>query len=221
MAEEITKGESRRTAAARANAAGAALSARLAGRPAPVPVTIKAARRSQPARQAVQEHLDATPDRIAKAVEPDGTRHHAIVDATIDKAGERAKLTRRFADSWIDRLLARKLLTYTQWYACDWFLSLYAAAHSAPRVVANYGEGSGGAGREIYGQPLTSHQWDARKRLREARAAIPAHMLALFERVVIEDAMPSFPNGNQRARFALRIADAAQQLALAINAPGA
>lgn len=221
MRKAMTKGDARLMAAVRADAAGAALSAHIGGRPAPATPRPAVQRQPKPARQAVQEHLDATPARVAKAIEEDGLRHDRLVDAIIDKAGERAKLTRRFADSWIDRLLARKLLTYPQWYACDWFVALYAAAHSAPRVVADYGEGCGGAGRENYGQPLTSHQWDARKRLREARAAIPPNMLALFERVVIEDAMPSFPNGKQRARFASRIADAAQHLALAINAPGA
>lgn len=217
----MSKGDARLMAAVRAGAVGAALSARISGKPAPVTTLPRVQRQPKPARQAVQEHLDATPARVAKATDEDGLRHDRLVDATIDKAGERAKLTRRFADSWIDRLLARKLLTYPQWYACDWYASLHVAAHSTPRVVADYGEGCGGAGRENYGQPLNNHQWDARKRLREARAAIPPNMLGLFERVVIEDAMPSFPNGKQRARFASRIADAAQHLALAINAPGA
>lgn len=219
----MTKSKFGRIGAARAGAAGAALSARINGRPAPDNVTVVTARRPKPARQALQEHLDATPSRIAKAVEVEAgqeLRHHTIVDAIIDKAGERAKLTRRFADSCIDRLFARKLLTYPQWFACDWYLQLHTAAHSVPRVVAGYGEGHGGAGRQGYGQPLNRHQWDARKRLREARSAVPENLLVLFERVVIEDAMPSFPNGKQRARFSRRIADAADKLARYINAPG-
>ncbi|WP_261270657.1 hypothetical protein [Sphingomonas sp. LC-1] len=197
----------------------AAAAAVLAGKPAPVRKLPKPV--SKPARQPVQEHVDATPERIARASDVDGVRYDRIVDATIEKAGERAKLTRQFVDRWIDRMLARKQLTYPQWFACDWYVTLHAAAHSAARVVADYGEGCGGAGRENYGQPLSARQWDARRRLRDARTAIPSNMATLFDQVVIEDVMTAFRNGQQRARFAARIASAAQHLAIAINAPGA
>jgi hypothetical protein len=208
-------GRQMNSAAFRASVAAAVL----AGKPAPVRKLPKPV--SKPARRPVQEHVDATPERIARASDDDGVRHDRVVDAMIDKAGERAKLTRKFADSWIDRMLVRKQLTYPQWFACDWYATLHTAAHSAARVVADYGEGCGGAGRENYGQPLSARQWDARRRLRDARAAIPTNMLALFDQVVIEDSMPSFTNGRQRARFAEHIATAAQKLATAINAPGA
>ena len=160
---------------------------------------------SKPARQGVQEHLDATPERIAHV---DG--NHAIVDATIEQAGERAKLTRRFADSAIDRMHKRGQLTYAQWYACDWYMRLHAEAMGSPRVVASYGEGVGGGSTKNYGQPRNQHQWDARRKLREARAVIGPQMLSLFDRVVVSDDMPSFGNGQQRARFSERIAAAAE-----------
>lgn len=207
-------GRQMNSAAFRASVAAAVL----AGKPAPVRKLPKPV--SKPARQPVQEHVDATPERIARASDEDGVRHDRVVDAMIDKAGERAKLTRKFADSWIDRMLARQQLTYSQWFACDWYATLHAAAHSAARVVADYGEGCGGAGRENYGQPLSARQWDARRRLRDARTAIPSNMATLFDQVVIEDAMPAFRNGQQRARFAARVAAVAQQLAITINAPG-
>ncbi|MBW6522410.1 hypothetical protein KZ810_02765 [Sphingomonas sp. RHCKR47] len=156
----------------------------------------------------MQEHVDATPERIARA-----EGNHEIVDAIIDRAGERAKLTRQFADSAIDRMHKRGQLTYAQWYACDWYMRLHAEAMSAPRVVAAYGDGVGGGGSESYGQPRSRHQWDARRKLRQARAVIPAQMLGLFDRVVVADDMPAFLNGRQRARFAARIADTAGLLA--------
>lgn len=193
-----------RSASGQATWAGAAISAGLRGKAAaPRPQRAKEIR-TKPARQPVQEHVDATPERIARA---DG--NHEIVDAIIDKAGERAKLTRRFADSAIDRMHKRGQLTYAQWYACDWYMRLHAEAMSAPRVVAAYGDGVGGGASASYGQPRNQHQWDARRKLREARAVIPAQMLALFDRVVISDDMPSFRHGQQRARFTARIADAA------------
>ncbi|WP_019517133.1 hypothetical protein [Sphingomonas sp. Mn802worker] len=162
----------------------------------------------------MQEHVDATPERIAQA---DG--NHEIVDAIIDKAGERAKLTRRFADSAIDRMHKRGQLTYAQWYACDWYMRLHAEAMSAPRVVAAYGDGVGECGRESYGQPRSRHQWDARRKLREARAAIPAQMLGLFDRIIVSDDMPTFHDSRQRARFAQRIAAIADTLATWLKLP--
>lgn len=195
----------------------------LAGRPVARPLPPRAApAKSKPARQAVQESMDATPERIKRAVEVErDQRHYDIVDAEIDKAGERAKLTRRFRDSWVDRLQARGQLSVAQAFACRWYAELHAAAMVEPRVVASYGEGVGGCGSESYGQPKNRRQWDARKRLRAAREVIPAAMLGLFERVVVEDRMPAFHDSRQRARFGKRIADAAQPLAVWIAAPGA
>lgn len=197
-----------RSAADQAAWAGGAISAGLRGQKVAARAPRPKPAKSKPARQAVQEHVDATPERIARAA-----GDHEIVDAIIDKAGERAKLTRRFADSAIDRMHKRGQLTYVQWYACDWYMRLHAEAMGSPRVVAAYGDGVGGCGSENYGQPRSRHQWDARRKLRDARAVIPVQMLGLFDRVVIGDDMPSFRNGQQRTRFADRIANAAEPLA--------
>jgi hypothetical protein len=113
----------------------------------------------------------------------------------------------------------RGQLTYPQWYACDWYMRLHAEAMGAPRVVATYGDGVGGCGSENYGQPRSRHQWDARRKLRDARAVIPPQMLGLFDRVVVSDDMPAVKGGRQRDRFAARIADAAQPLALWLGLP--
>jgi len=205
---------SARISADRASWAGTAIAAGLRGQAGPVRPQRPKEVRTKPARQPVQEHVDATPERIAHAA-----GDHQIVDAIIDRAGERAKLTRRFADSAIDRMHKRGQLTYPQWYACDWYMRLHAEAMSAPRVVAAYGDGVGGCGSQSYGQPRNQHQWDARRKLREARAVIPSKMLALFDRVVVSDDMPTFGNGQQRARFSARIADAAQPLAKWLGLP--
>lgn len=197
-----------RSSADRASWAGTAIAAGLRGQAGPARSQRPKEVRTKPARQAVQKHVDATPERIAHAA-----GDHQIVDAIIDRAGERAKLTRRFADSAIDRMHKRGQLTYPQWYACDWYMRLHAEAMSAPRVVAAYGDGVGGCGSESYGQPRNRHQWDARRKLRDARGIIPARMLPLFDRVVVADDMPTFHNGQQRARFAARIVSAAQSLA--------
>lgn len=204
--------ERAKSAAIRASVAAAML----AGKPVPKGALAPVQPRPKPARQAIQEHVDATPERVRQS---DGC--YQIVDAIIDKAGEKAKLTRQFRDSWVDRLQARGHLSMAQAFACRWYAELHAAALSEPRVVADYGNGCGGSGSENYGQPLNRHQWDARKRLRAARAVIPGNMLALFERVVVDDDMPAFSNGQQRARFGSRIAAAAQPLAEWIKAPGA
>ena len=60
----------------------AAAAAVLAGKPAPVRKLPKPV--SKPARQPVQEHVDATPERIARASDADGLRYDRIVDATIE-----------------------------------------------------------------------------------------------------------------------------------------
>lgn len=203
-----------RSAADQAAWAGGAISAGLRGQKVAPRATRTPAPKPKPARQAVQEHVDATAERIARAA-----GDHEIVDAIIDKAGERAKLTRRFADSAIDRMHKRGQLTYAQWYACDWYMRLHAEAMSAPRVVAAYGDGVGGCGSENYGQPRSRHQWDARRKLREARSVIPTQMLGLFDRVVVSDDMPTLRGGVQRNRFAGRIASAAQPLATWLGLP--
>jgi hypothetical protein len=168
--------------------------------------------------------LDATPERIARATEligNDVVRHHDMVDAEIERAGERPALARRFVDSHIDRMRKRGHLTYPQWFAADWYRTLHAQAISGSRVVANYGEGAGGAGNVSYGNPRNEAQVAARKTLRQARTIIAPAMLVLVERLVVEDTMPCLRNGQQRARYAASIGTALDPLALWIHAPGA
>ncbi len=168
--------------------------------------------------------IDATPERIAHAVEHAGNdivRHHGMVDAQIDKAGERPALTRRFADSHIDRMRKLGRLTYAQWFAADWYRKLHSAAFASERVVANYGEGRGGGGEQAYGIARSEAQAAARKTLRLAREVIPGKMLHLVERLLVDDELPALRNGQQRLRFTASIAASLQRLAEWMHAPGA
>lgn len=169
------------------------------------------------AATAPQPHFEATPERRAHAA-----NDSSIVPATIGKAGERALLTRRFTDSPIDRMHKVGRLTYAQWFAACWYLEQFALSGIAGRVVANYGEGSGGGGPSVGTKILGSErQYIARLRWRAARATIPANMLKLVDSVVLEQVVPAFANGRMRDRFAASIGAALQPMAVSINAPAA
>lgn len=165
--------------------------------------------------RAASRIVDATPERLAKS------DHSEIINpALIDSSEQPIGRVRRFRDSWIDRMYRREQLTYAQWFACGWYRDLHAAAFTAPRVVADYGQGAGGAGSGNYGQAFSEAQQRKRVLFRHAREHIPATMLALVEDLVLRDAMPALANGQQRARFAARIATAVQPLAAHVAAPG-
>jgi hypothetical protein len=158
--------------------------------------------------------LDATPERLAKS------DHSEMVDpATIDSSEQPIGRTRRFRDTWVDRLHRRGLLTDAQWYACDWYGKIHARAFAAPSVVADYGRSSGG-GEQTYGIARSEAQAAARRQYRAARDRLPAQMVALVEAAVIYDDVPRFTNGQQQGRYAGRIAAAIQPLAEWLHAPG-
>lgn len=174
----------------------------------------KTTNRERPANDFVSV-MDATPERIAKS---EGSEF--VDPATIDSSRHRIGRVRRFKDSWIDRMYRRDQLTYAQWYAAGWYRDRYTAGFSHPKVTASYG-GTGSSDGVNYGQPRDARQWDARKLYRMARDRIPAQMVRLVEAVVIDDQMPPFSNGQQRDRFARRVAAALQPVAEWIGAPGA
>ena len=127
---------------------------------------------------------------------------------------------RRFRDSWVDRLYRRGMLTYAQWYTCDWYQRVHAQAFSAPRVVADYGRGCGGLGDQNYGIAQSEAQAAARQRYRVARGHIPSQMVQLVESAILYNDVPVFTNGQQQGRYAGRIAAAIQPLAEWLHAPG-
>ncbi|WP_209046267.1 hypothetical protein [Rhizorhabdus histidinilytica] len=159
--------------------------------------------------------FEATPERLAQA----GNDNMSLVKAPIDRAGQRALLTRRFADSYVDRLLKAKRLTYAQWYAADWYREIYQLTGIEARVVARYDITHASASGTNYGMAVTERQAQARMRWRAARETLPSHMLALVDRIVLHDMVPALQGGVQRARFAERLGRALQPLAEWINAP--
>lgn len=168
--------------------------------------------------------FEATPERLAQATERDDAgrsvvTHMTLVKAPIDRAGQRAVLARRFADSYIDRLLRAKRLTYAQWYAADWYREVYQLCGIEARVVARYDITHAGASGSNYGMAVTERQAHARRRWRAARDVLPANMIALVDRIVLHDMVPALANGQQRRRFAERLGRALQPLADWINAP--
>lgn len=173
-------------------------------------------RKGRDNRGALQRVVDATPERIAKS---DGASAW-VNPAEIDSSEQPIGRTRQFRDSWVDRLHRRGVLTYAQWAACGWYRDVHGLAFSAQRVVADYGQGAGGAGQGCYGQPMTETQQHHRARYRQARSSIPPQMLTLVEGVLLHDQMPQFANGQQRARFGSRLAAAVQPLAEHLQAPG-
>jgi len=174
-------------------------------------------KRRRARRQPVLCVTDATPERLAKC-EADASEF--VNPAEIDSSEQLIGRTRRFRDSWIDSLYRRGHLTYAQWYACGWYRDLHAMAFTPQRVVAKYGNGSGGGGSANYGQAHSEAQQIKRELFRSARDHVPTNMLALVEGVVLRDSMPPFANGRQRERFAARFAAAVQPLASYLGVPG-
>ena len=152
---------------------------------------------------------EATAERLAQA----GNDNASIEDGQIERAGEKAPRCRRFRDNHIDRLKRAGRLTYAQWYAADWYRSIYEQAGIEQRQTANYQPTVPGGDGLNYGMPTTIAQVTCRKKLRQARAQLAPNMVGLVDAVVLHDRMPAFAGGVQRDRYAARLARALQPLA--------
>jgi hypothetical protein len=153
--------------------------------------------------------MEATIERLIHAA-----NDTTIVDATIDRAGEKALKTRRFRDSQIERMFAAKRITQSQLDAALWYLERYAEAGISGRVTANYSASGGGEARCLGTKLLGSErQYQARQKWREARGAIPTNMLVIVDAVVLENILPPFINSRQRERYADQVGRALQPLA--------
>lgn len=132
--------------------------------------------------------LDATPERMAKG-ESD------VVQALIDRAGERPGNARKFRASHLDRLHKSGSINYYQWYAGDWYREKHARCQFPLSVVASYGERSGAGeypGNFGYGLPRQEAQARAREELRKAREQFPREMIGFMDRFLIHDSMPRY-----------------------------
>ncbi len=154
-------------------------------------------------------HLEATPERLRHAANDTET-----VKANIDKAGERALLTRRFRDSHIERMFAAKRITEAQANAARWYLEQWALSGIPGRVVANYSPDGGGQARCIGSKLLGSErQYLARMRWREARSHIPHNMVAIVDMVALHNEVPAFGHARYRERFAQHVGKGLDPLA--------
>lgn len=132
--------------------------------------------------------IDATPERMAKG-ESD------VVQALIDRAGERPGNARKFRASHLDRLHKSGSLNYYQWYAGDWYREKHTRCQFPLSVVASYGERSGAGeypGNFGYGLPRQEAQARAREDLRRAREQFPRDMVGFMDRFLIHDTMPRY-----------------------------
>jgi hypothetical protein len=147
------------------------------------------------------------PERLAK-----GDDSEFVNPAEIDSSEQPIGLTRRFRKSHLDRLFRNERLTWTQWYAGDWYRNQHAACHFALSVVASYGERTS-AGEPAYGLPRTEAQLRARNRFKAARDAFPRDMLGFMDRLLIHDELPRY-GGTAAHRNITRIGAALDRLAL-------
>ncbi len=154
--------------------------------------------------------LEVTPERLVHAA-----NDSLVVDGTIERAGEKVPKTRRFKDSPIDRMYLRKLITEAQFNAAEKYQELWQDAGRSGRVTANYSPDGGGEARCVGTKILGSErQYQALKKWRSAREAIPAQMVDLVDGVVLQMVMPAFRSGRARDLFSKRIGKALEPIAI-------
>lgn len=150
-------------------------------------------------KQAVvfQEIVDATPERIIKAlaINDDGEilddGSEWINAAEIDPREQAINRVRRFRHTMLDRLHHTQKLTWVQWYAGDRYRETYARSQIESSAIASYGERTSN-GEIAYGLPRTIGQLKARQIMREYRQAIPTNMRGFMDRFLIRDALPRY-----------------------------
>lgn len=150
--------------------------------------------------------IDATPERLAK-----GDPFEMINPAEIDSKEQPIGRVRRFRSSHLDRLYQANRLSWTQWYAGDWYRNQHARCHFALSVVASYGEQTS-ASEPSYGLPRTEAQVRARKIFKAARDRLPPNMLGFMDRLLLYDDLPRY-GGRAAMRNIADIADALDCLA--------
>src|SRR4051812_13189963 len=107
--------------------------------------------------------IEALPERLKHA-----EGHSLLVPATIEKAGDKAVLCRRFKDGFADRQRGNGRFTYAQWFAAEWYRETFEQAGATARVVANYSPTGGGSSTGLrYGTPANERQARARQAWRK------------------------------------------------------
>ena len=107
-----------------------------------------------------------------------------IVNGKIEKAGERVPSVRQFRTARVDQLYKLGALSWSQHFAAAWWRTCVEDGLGNPRVVADYGQSTGGGSRDPSPIPLTDKAEYARRMLNGAKAA-----LSIAHRMAIEDAL--------------------------------
>lgn len=163
-------------------------------------------RKAGPSRRMRVKMVVPTEERLAK-----GDQVEWVNPAEIDSAEQPIGLTRRFKSSHLDRLHRNGRLTWTQWYAGDWYRNQHARCSFALSVVASY-QARTSASEVNYGLPRTEAQARARRLFMDARRAFPPHMIGFMERLLLHDDLPRY-GGRAAMRNIGQIAQALDRLA--------
>ncbi len=109
----------------------------------------------------------------------------------------------------IDKLYKRGVIDQREAAACEWYFRAHSARYDTLGTTANYGESSGAANTNFDHLPKTKIQWEALTHYDMARAAIPAMVRPMFDRIVIE--------GRPLGKLAITFRTAARRLLDAIE----
>lgn len=157
------------------------------------------------------QHIDATPERILRAVNDAGSPSQAwdYVNPAEINSHLPNTLVRRFKSAHLDRFYNRtkpdqSVLSFRQWYAGDWYRNEHSRAGFGTSVISSYGERTSG-GECAYGMPRTQRQADARLRWRNARQQFSRTMVGFMDRFLLHDELPRY-GGNQRMKNLREIA---------------
>lgn len=166
--------------------------------------------KAKTARKLEAPDIDATPERIAHAeyqglAVGNGGMGHALVDV-VDMSGASGRKLgkhRRFRDSRLDRLYCgpAPCITWAQWHAGDWWRNVQQDAIGSPRLVADYGQSSGGGSPDPSPLPLSDKAEGARRKLNHAKAAISLTARQAVEDV-LDDPHSAMTGRNAMARLA-------------------
>jgi hypothetical protein len=154
--------------------------------------------------------LEVTPERLVHAA-----NDTSVVDATIERAGQKAVQTREFKDRQIERMHRAGRISDIQLAAAEWYFERWTEARIEGRVTGNYNPAGGGEARCVGTKILGSEKaYLARKKWRDARAVIPDNMVTIVDMVVLGNQVPPFANSRHRERYAAHVGKALQPLAI-------
>ena len=149
-----------------------------------------------------------TPEQARHGLAEVDVANHSDAD---QRHSVRAKETRTIRKlTRMEQLARAGLLTQEQALVCSWYQERHELGFQTVGCTANY---AGAGGGSINSSDLLARykdQAEARADYHYARQAIPQHLLALFEEVVLGNGR--VPQGNDRLRFNLAVLRLYQQV---------